>query len=145
MGSFSYGLCLDFIPLVSGNKLRYFRTEKSSRALLTFSGRSTIISQWVEDDVKQSITKAIKADIKRIEKSLNSIHSLEDARKIAIQNMKSDDVYFIYPSPFYVLAFLEAKGGNVEKGLELLEKYFSISNEKENIREMLISKLINLK
>ncbi|KQL42357.1 hypothetical protein AN960_03725 [Bacillus sp. FJAT-25509] len=145
MGCFSYGYCLDFIPLLSGNKLRYFRTEKGARELISIRGDISEISQWVKDDVKQSIVNAIKTDIKQIEKHFKSVPSIEDVRKIAIKNMESGDQYFIYPSPFFVLAFIEAKIGNLDKGQELLEKYFSHSNEKENIREMLISKLVDLK
>ncbi|MFJ8260207.1 hypothetical protein ACIQ4Z_23955 [Peribacillus asahii] len=143
-GCLSYGVCLDFIPLPSDSKLRYFRTEKSVREHIWIVGKDRI-SQWTKDNVKKSITKAITKDIQNIESWFNKIHSLEELRQIVYIQIKREDIYVRYPSPLYVQAFIEAKLGNIDKGLELLEKYLSWSHENENIKKLLRSKLVTTK
>ncbi|MFJ8243877.1 hypothetical protein [Peribacillus asahii] len=144
MGSFSYGVCLDFVPLRSGSTLRYCRTDKSVKEHIWVNGKDWI-SQWTDDNVKDSITKAIKRDMKNIEAWFKKVHSLEELRKIVYMQIKREDIYVRYPSPLYVQAFIEAKLDNIDKGLELLEKYLSWSHEKENIKELLVSKLVKTK
>ncbi|WP_419881573.1 hypothetical protein ACN6MY_18995 [Peribacillus sp. B-H-3] len=144
IGWLSYGVCLDFVPLKSGNKLRYFKTEKSVKKHVWVCGGQEI-SQWTNDNVKHSITKAIMRDMNNIEVWFKKVPSLEELRNIVYTQLKEEDIFFRYPSPMYVQAFIEAKLGNIEKGLGLLEEYLSWAGEEENIKSLMRSKLVSTK
>ncbi|MFJ8243848.1 hypothetical protein [Peribacillus asahii] len=143
-GWLSYGVCLDFVPLQSGNKLRYFRTEKSVTEHIWVVGKQEI-SQWTDDNVKDSISKAIKSDIRDMESWVKKIDSLQELRKFVYLQIKREDIYVRSPSPLYVQAFIEAKLGNVDKGKDLLEEYLSWGYEKENIEHLMRNKLMTIK
>ncbi|MEH7130883.1 hypothetical protein V7103_22070 [Neobacillus drentensis] len=140
-GTFSWGICTDFIPLPSGSRLVNSRTFKSAKLQL-FERAECTTSHWEDDDIKGTIIKTLQDEIKKIECWFNRVNTIEDIRKIAYEQLKDDKYCMHHPNQNYILAFIEAKLGNIDIGLELIEKCDSLSfNKKESIKQLVIKKI----
>lgn len=134
--TFAWGVCIDFIPIVKRNQVKYYRTQKSITQhifewpedySLTFKGINNkdrgMTSHWGDEKAKESIKKLFNANKDIIFDWFKSASTVEQLIKIAEHQLKPECYYIShYPPQKYILAFLYAKIGNVNKGMSLLEE-----------------------
>jgi hypothetical protein len=151
----AWGVCLTFLPLPSGGKLVYQRTNSNSKLhLFEWADEFKYYTNLTLNDTdKGSIyheKHRFENDLKRVvnEELPNIIHWFKRAETInnlidiAEEQIKNNWL-FHFPSQHYVLSFLYAKNGNKTKALELLNK--CIDNESIQIHlDKISTKLMEL-
>ena len=153
-GTFSWGVNLDFIPTVHGNKLINHRTEKSVIQHISnftngyansFSGSelsettTTLYGKYEAKKISQLFKKYRPVIFKWFEDA-NSIEALTSIVKsqITLKNIYK----IVYPRPKYILAFLLAKQGNIDEALLYLNQLAdSDFNNNDMIKAKVIEKL----
>lgn len=151
----AWGVCLTFLPLPSGDKLVYQRTNSNSKLHLfewadefkyytnltlndTDKGSIYHEKHRFDDDLKRVVSEELPNIIlwfKRAETISNLIEIAEEQIK---NNWLSH-----FPSQYYVLAFLYAKNGDITKAFELLKQCVDNENIQKQI-DKISTKLIEL-
>lgn len=121
-GTFTWGVCLDFIPTPSSNRLIFHRTDKSVKPLLfewtdeysnSFFGGNIaegITTHWGHKETKKSISKLLDKYEEKINNWFNHASTFEDLLEIAQRQIEIGKSYnFHNPDPKLILAFLQAK------------------------------------
>lgn len=149
-GHLEWGVSIDFIPLVSGSRLFYSRTEKSTKLHLfewpkgytcAFHGEKFVdgigvASHHGEENTVKTLNQAINVDFRNIKDWFGKASTLEGVLEIAQEQVKGyilertgkcscSNMYTIhYPSPKYVLCFLLGEAGKMEEALELFDSLY---------------------
>ena len=133
-GTFSWGVCFDFVPTISGTKLNYHRTERSVTLQLFewtdeyansfFGGQLAdgVTSHWGIQTAKKSIHNLFKRYEKKIFDWFENNNNLDSLIQISDHQTKSGGIYKLNsPSPEYVLAFLLAKTSRIKEAISTFE------------------------
>ena len=135
-GTFVWGVCLDFVPTISSNKLKFHRTDKSVTQHLfewtdeysnSFIGGHLdggITTHWGNQETNNSIHHLFDKYEQKINKWFDRASTFEHLIDIAEQQIKTGKSYnFHSPDQRLVLAFLQAKSNqfsNATKTIDLL-------------------------
>ncbi len=153
-GTFAWGVCLDFVPTISGGKMKYHRTDKSVKLHLFewteeyansfFGGQlgNGVATHWGETEAKQSIARLFDKYQKEILDWFESASSIDNLIEIAKRQIQTERSYIVHsPNPKFVLAFLLAKSGQLDKAMftfEQLPEYKDNEELKIKIRQELM-------
>ncbi|MCK0109005.1 hypothetical protein MWU58_06855 [Flavobacteriaceae bacterium S0825] len=151
MGIFIWGICYEFLPMLSGKRIITHRTFKSARLQLFENSVATNDFQNDKSDIENGISttwgkkqceKSIKLLISKTKDDiydwLDQASTIEGSLIISNQQILSEDYNLHWPNPKYIAAFLYAKKGHKEKGLAFLKE---IQNERLNLEKDLFSKI----
>ncbi|UKN00313.1 hypothetical protein K6119_11265 [Paracrocinitomix mangrovi] len=160
-GSFAFGICYENVPTVSNwKKLVNHKTDKSTKIHYykrlegwqasydgtdRTSGRD-IVSHWNEVDFRKTLFTILESLPSRLEPWFKA-RSNRDQNILELQNEIKGNTEFVrrIVNPDYILCFLNAEKGDLEKSKVHFSKYFdeklAISKEFEPMQE-LISKRI---
>jgi len=149
-GTFVWGVCLDFVPTISSNKLKFHRTDKSVTQHLfewtdeysnSFIGGQLdggITTHWGNQGTKNSIHHLFDKYEQKINKWFDRASTFEHLIDIAEQQIKTRKSYnFHSPDQRLVLAFLQAKSNqfsNATKTIDLL-------NIDDSLKQLLLNQI----
>lgn len=134
-GTFAWGVCLDFVPIIASNKLKYSRTDKSVTLHLfewpdeysnsffneKFEGGKT--THWGKHQTKKSIKYLFDKYEQKIMAWYDHASTIENLIEIADQQIATGKSYNIHnPSPKLVLAFLQARANQLENAKKTIEE-----------------------
>lgn len=133
MGTFIWGMCYDFLPMVSSKRIVIQRTFKSARPQLFQSSATTsnflnnksdldngVASTWGKKTCRKSVSRLFDKRKNEIFSWLEKGATIDGSIKIATNQISKKEYNIHWPNPKYVCAFLHAKNGDKEKGLEML-------------------------
>jgi hypothetical protein len=160
-GCILWGIALDFVMVPKGKKLVFNRTDHTAIIHIgewsdgyanSFLGKEMIdgngVASHYSEVAEKIITQAIEGELNNIGSFFERANTIEGIIEIAeeqINNPNSPIYNMKFPSPFYILSFIYAKQGEIEKALDLLEKDRYLSDEKNLIlRNMVKDKLCQL-
>lgn len=154
----TWGVCLDFLPVIAGNKLVYYKPARqychhlfewpeaySNSFLKTQSVVGGTASHWGDKEARKSINDLFNNQLPVIKAWYNNAATVEALLTIAQKQVAMGIPYTLHhPSPDYVLAFLYARCQQPEKAIALFDGLHSsvfLNNEilKEKIRKQLFS------
>ena len=151
--TFSWGVCLDFLPLVRSGKLKYAKTRKGAVAHLyqwtkeygsSFLGgglEGGVCSEWGEANARRSINALLTKYEGSISDWYETASSLEGLIGLAEFQVAQEAPYSLHsPDPEYVLAFLLAKSGAKAEALKSLTCYLERDRDlrhSEQLRELI--------
>lgn len=142
-GCIAWGIALDFVMVPKGKKLTSNRTEQSAMIHMgewaegyanSFRGKEMKdgngVASHYRDIAKKTIIQAMEGELDNIRSFFARASTLEGIIGIAeeqIHHPKSPIYTMKFPSPLYILAFIYAYRGEMDKALDSLEKdaYFS--------------------
>ena len=129
-GTFVWGVCLDFVPTISSNKLKFHRTDKSVTQHLFewtdeysnsfFGGQldGAITTHWGKRETEISILRLLDKYQHKIDNCFDRASTNENLIAIAEQQIKSGKSYkFHSPNQRLVLAFLQANTNQLDKAI----------------------------
>jgi hypothetical protein len=157
-GTFTWGVNIDFIPLVRSDRIEYYKTDK--RFLLhlwegtdeyrsSFSGgdiKKGIASHWGFKNARETISDLFDRYEEKIFEWFAKADSLEQLIETAQQQAAHDNFYNIHsPRPTFVLAFLYAKAKKVDKAMKAFEtlEMYQFDNSEE-LKDKVKAKLLML-
>ncbi len=121
-GTFTWGLCINYVPLISGNNLRFCRTEKSFKFHLfewtdeysnSFMGGKMTNGVVVHSDSKktrQALVNLVRMYVPKIQHWLENLRSIDQIINCAELQVSIGKHYNLhYPNAKYILPFLFAK------------------------------------
>lgn len=135
-GLLAWGVALDFLPLPSGNRFIYNRTEKSAKLHLfewpegyidSFRGKPFVdgygITSHRRDLAAETINQVIESELARIESFFKKASSIEGLIEIAEGQYFNNDSFgqMHSPHPSYVLSFLYAKNNRLDEALKMID------------------------
>lgn len=151
MGTFIWGMCYDFLPMVSGKRIVLQRTFKSARPQLFQFSTTTdnflnkksdlengVTTTWGEKECRKSISRLFEKRKNEIFEWLEKGKTIEGSIQIALNQISNKDYNTHWPHPKYVASFLFAKNGDKTKGMELL---MEIENERPSFEPETFEKL----
>ena len=134
-GTFVWGVCFDFVPTISANKLKFHRTDKSVTQQLfewtdeysnSFSGgrlEGGITTHWGKRETKNSIICLFDKYEQKINKWFDRASTFENLIDIAEQQIKTGKSYNLHsPDQRIVLAFLQAKTNQLDNATRTINK-----------------------
>lgn len=151
-GTFTWGVNLDFLPIIHRSKLEYHKSLKkylhhlfewTNEYSSSFTGgqmQNGITTHWGFKAAKKSIASLFDRYEHKIIKWFDTANSIENLVDIAERQVSFGKYYDIhFPRPKYVLAFLYAKTNRLDEAIKLFEAfdlfYFDNNDElKEQIR-----------
>jgi hypothetical protein len=123
-GTLTWGVCINFVPLVSGSTIKLYKTEKSFKFHLfewtdgynaSFTGRSTsndVVKHRDARRTKESLKALIDINLPKASLWLDACKTTEQIVRRAELQLSSAGIYTVHhPSPNYILPFLYAKQG----------------------------------
>jgi len=172
VGIFKWSVTFDFIPLPSGERLVYSRTEKNIKAhlfelpddyLQSFRGSSGL-EVWKKsackfsrhgkqenptDDISAQIRTAFVADVEKLSHLHDECTTIADALKVVDDKLNSQNNMDIFhrlfpPSPIYVKAFLLTATGKKREGKDLLEQHLLTLEWNDSLKTKVLQKLDSL-
>src|SRR5690348_8466506 len=156
-GTFTWGVNLDFLPIIHRSKLEYHKSLKkylhhlfewTNEYSSSFTGgqmQNGITTHWGFKAAKKSIASLFDRYEHKIIKWFDTANSIENLVDIAERQVSFGKYYDIhFPRPKYVLAFLYAKTNRLDEAIKLFEAfdlfYFDNNDElKEQIRMKLLA------
>lgn len=134
-GTFTWGVCPDFIPTITtSNKLKFHRTDKSVTPLLfdwpneyanSFFGgnlKNGVTTHWGKKDAEQSIKDLMDRYENQIFNWFKTASSLEGLIQISERQVKAGKSYNLHnPSPKLILAFLYSKASQKDRAIQMIE------------------------
>jgi len=157
-GTLTWGLCLNYVPLISGNNLRFCRTEKNFKFHLfewtneysnSFSGgkmTNGVVKHTDIRETKEELQNLVKRYTPKIQHWIENVQSTGQVIKCAELQINEGRQYKLhYPNAKYILPFLYAKQHLGDKAVELFEILeLSYFNNKEEIRDKAQNHLLKL-
>lgn len=152
-GTFTWGVCPDFIPTITtSNKLQFHRTDKSVKPLLfdwpneytnSFSGgnlKNGVTTHWGKKEAERSIKDLMDRYENQIFNWFKTASSLDGLIQIAERQIETGKSYNIHnPNPKLVLAFLYGKTSQKDKAMQMIE----LLNTDQLLKEDLIMRIEN--
>ena len=133
-GTFTWGVCIDFVPLVTGNNLTFFKSDKKfkfhafewtdeySNSFFGGQLQDGVTTHWGLNNAKKSIKSLFDKNENKIIKWFDNAKTLESLIATLEQQVTIGRQYnFHWPNPKYVLAFLYAKANQTEKAIQLFD------------------------
>ena len=149
-GTFVWGVCLDFVPTISSNKLKFHRTDKSVTPQLFewtdeysnsfFGGQldGGITTHWGKRETKNSIHHLFDKYEQKINQWFDRASTIENLIGIAEQQIKAGKSYnFHSPDQRLILAFLQAKTNQLDNAT----KTINLLALDDNLKELLIKQI----
>jgi len=157
-GTFTWGVTIDFLPVVRGNKVEYYNAPKKYMHHLfewtdeytnSFVGgqlQGGVTTHWGFKESKKSIGDLFDKYEKKISEWFDSASTIESLTNIAEQQIaigKHYDIHF--PRPKYVLPFLYAKDLHLDKAIQAFDTFdlYNFDNNDDLKKELRI-KLLTL-
>jgi hypothetical protein len=147
----NWGICLDFVPAISGQNLTFNRTEKNMTLHLFewtdeysssfFGGQleGGVSTEWGKSEATKSISTLFDKYEDKIFNWFDKTKNLEDILQVAnFQILTGGSYQFHGPNPSYILPFLQSKTGQIEQAILTLDKLYNLS-EGSKIKEKLIN------
>ena len=148
-GTFTWGINLDFLPIVQHDKIEYYKSAKKYMHHL-FEWTDEYSSSFIGGQLINGVTthlglkdskKSIRTLFERYEPKIikwfdntNNLENLIDIAKRQVKFGKYYDIHF--PRPKYVLAFLYAKANKSDEAIKLFDtldlSYFGNNQEKKD-------------
>ena len=152
-GTFTWGVCPDFIPTITtSNRLKFHRTDKSVTPLLfewpneyanSFFGgnlKNGITTHWNKKDAERSIKDLMDRYENQMFDWFKTASSLEGLIQIAERQVETGKSYNLHsPNPMLVLAFLYSKASQRDKATKMIE----ILNIDQLLKQDLIMRIEN--
>lgn len=154
----TWGVCLDFLPVIAGNRLVYYKPARQYCHHLfewpeaysnNFLKAQTVVggtaSHWGDKEARKSITGLFNSQLPVMKAWFNNANCIEALLAIAQKQVTIGTPYTLHhPSPDYVLAFLYARCQQPEKAIALFDSLHpsAFGNNdilKEKIRTQLLS------
>ena len=157
-GTFTWGVNLDFLPILHGDKIEYHRTAKKythhlfewtneySNSFFSGQMKNGVTTHFGFKEAKKSITILFERYEQSIIQWFDTAKTIENLVDITERQIKTGNHYNIHsPSPKYILPFLYAKKHQVDKAIELFDKLelFHFDNN-ESAKEKVKAKLFLL-
>jgi hypothetical protein len=149
-GTFVWGVCLDFVPTITSNKLRFHRTDKSvtqhsfewtdeySDSFMGGHLDGGITTHWGKQATKNSIQYLLDKYETKIHDWLNKTSTFENLIAIAEQQIKIGNSYNLHnPDQRMVLAFLLAKTNQLDNAT----KTINALTLDDNLRQLLLKQI----
>lgn len=149
-GTFVWGVCLDFVPTIVSEKLKFHRTEKNIQPHLfewtdeysnSFCGgrlEGGITTHWGKQEAQTSISQLINKYEEKINNWFDRASTLEHIIKIAEQQITTGKSYdFHSPDQRLVLAFLQAKAKQFDNATNTINQ-LPLDN---NLKELLLKQI----
>ena len=157
-GTLTWGLCLNYVPLISGNNLRFCRTERSFKFHLfewtdeysnSFSGGKMTNGVVAHSDIrgtKEALQNLVKRYTPKIQNWLESVQNTDQIIKCAELQINEAKHYKLhYPNAKYILPFLYAKKHIGDHAIEQFESLdLSYFNNNEEMRDKAHKHLLKL-
>jgi len=139
-GSFSYGICFDFIPTISGKKLVNHRTEKSTKIIF-----QKLLEGWQnykegkkvypyklnmsnKKKLRLSLDKVLWHNTPKIEKWFNANQTIDQVTHSLLEDIKNPPFMYEFEKPIiapeYIIAFVYKKKNDVKSAEFWMNKYF---------------------
>lgn len=151
--TFSWGVCLDFLPVVRSGKLKYAKTPKGAVShlyqwtkeygsyFLAGGLEGGVCSEWGEANARRSINALLNKYEGCISDWYETASSMEGLIRLAEFQVSQGSPYSLHsPDPEYVLAFLLARSGAKVEALRSLTCYFERNRNlrhSEQLRELI--------
>ena len=152
-GTFVWGVCLDFVPTIFSNKLKFHRTDKSVTQHLFewtdeysnsfFGGKLNggITTHWGKRETKNSIQRLFDNYEQKINKWFDRASTFENLIDIAEQQIKTGKSYNLHnPNQRLVLAFLQAKTNQ----FDIATKTINELTFDDGLKELLLKQISEL-
>jgi hypothetical protein len=149
-GTFVWGVCIDFVPTISSNKLKFHRTDKSVTQHLFewtdeysnsfFGGQldGGITTHWGKRETKNSIHRLFDKYEQKINKWFDRASTIENLINIAEQQIKTGKSYNLHsPDQGVVLAFLQAKTNQLDNAT----KTINLLTLDDSLKELLLRQI----
>jgi len=157
-GTFTWGVCLDFIPTITGSKLTLFKSTKkftfhafewTDRYSNSFYGgqlQNGVATHWGLNNAKKSIKNLYDRYENKIINWLDNAKTIEGLIACLEQQVNFGKQYNIHwPNPKYVLAFLYAKANQTDRAINLFDTLqLSDFDYKENLQSAARKSLLDL-
>jgi len=151
--TFAWGVCFDFIPTISGNTLKFHRTEKSVMLQLfewtdeyanSFSGGKLdggVISHGDANKLGRSIDRLLDKYESKMAAFYEEASTIEKSITIAERQIQDQKSYNLHsPSPKYILSFLLARNQQIEKGILALNELAYLNDDLKTKIEQILRK-----
>jgi hypothetical protein len=151
--TFVWGVCLDFVPTIFSNKLKFHRTDKSVTQHLFewtdeysnsfFGGKLNggITTHWGKRETKNSIHRLFDKYEQKINKWFDRASTFENLIDIAEQQIKTGKSYNLHnPDQRLVLAFLQAKTNQFDNATKTINQL----TLDDGLKELLIKQISQL-
>lgn len=157
-GTFTWGVNLDFLPMISNKKIVYHKSAKkyvqhlfewTDEYASSFSAGQLVggvTTHFGLQDTKKSIATLFERYERKIINWFDTANTVENLIDKAEQQVNVGKHYDIHnPRPKYMLAFLYAKANQLDKATKLFDTLsdYEFVNDKE-VKEKLKAKLIML-
>ena len=157
-GTLTWGLCLNYVPLISGNTLKFYRTGQSFKIHLfewtdeyanSFMGgkmNGGVVNHSIGKRTAESLEKLLKAYSPKIEKWMANTHTIDGIIKCTESQIDTGKYYNLHsPNPKYILPFLYAKNHLVSEAQAQFELFdLSYFNDSDEIRDKVQNCLLGL-
>jgi hypothetical protein len=148
-GIIEWGVCLDFVPSISGSSLKWNRTEKSMTLQLfdwpkdymnSFFGGGmnySCASHWGEKEFRKTLKKHFDKNKDNIFDWFARTNNIDGLIKTAKYQIETNGYSMHYPNPKYVLMFLYTKNNQINEALSILDSLDIDWLAKEKILKMI--------
>lgn len=155
-GTFTWGVNLDFLPIIHRDKIEYHKTAKKyvhhlfewtdeySNSFIGGQMQNGVTTHFGFKDAKKSIRTLLDKYEQKIIKWFDTAKTIENLIDIAERQVSFGKYYDIHsPRPKYVLAFLYAKANRTDEAIKLfdtLDLFYFANNEdvKEKVKVKLL-------
>jgi hypothetical protein len=150
-GIFEWGVCVDFIPMISGHSIKWDKTEKImtlhlfdwpddfADSFLSGDKNYSCASHWGKNEFKKTLKQHFDKNKDKIFDWFSKCNDINGLIKITQSQIAIDKSYgFHYPNPGYVLMFLYASTDRINDSLTILDKLEIDSVIKTKIRKLII-------
>ena len=156
-GSFYYGICFDFIPTISGKKLIFHRTEKSTRIIYEKliegwqndkegkSSKPYKVKTFNEHKFRVSLNKVLWYNTPKIQKWFKANTTLAQITNSLLEDVKNPPYMHEFEGKIityeYILAFIYKNKKDTETSQYWINKHFEKSSNTELEIELIQKKL----
>ncbi len=157
-GSFSYGICFDFIPTISGKKLINHRTEKSTKIIYEKllegwqnykedkRSKPYKIKTYNEHKFRCSLDKVLWYNTPKIKKWFKAHQTLDQIINSVLEDIKNPPFCYEFENKIitseYILAFLYKKKQDSKNATYWINKHFEKAFNTEVEIEMIKKRLL---
>jgi len=157
-GSFSFGNCFDFIPTISGKKLVYHKTDKSTKIIYykrlegwqkKMENNSPInpdkISTVNERKFRESLNRVLSENLPKLKKWFNGMGNIDENIEGILDDIKNPpyEIGQRIISFEYILAFIYKQKNEIKNAEYWIEKHFEKVLNSKIEKELIMKKIIN--